>query len=125
MKEESDDEAVHGIRTSKFWPGSSSSRKRPRRNSDATAKEEGSDDETLPTLVDGKALAQENGMKDDMKAAARKAGVKRAKSTSPTKKFKREYAPPEAYAHLECLSDYLQEHLDGTPHSLVPLTTTN
>ena len=39
-----------------------------------------------------------------------------ARSTSPKKK--RGYAPPETYAHLNCLQDYLKEDLDGMSKSM-------
>ena len=35
-------------------------------------------------------------------------------TSSPVKKVKRGYAPPEQYAHLNYLQDYLQEGLDST-----------
>ncbi|KIP05776.1 hypothetical protein PHLGIDRAFT_128681 [Phlebiopsis gigantea 11061_1 CR5-6] len=110
MREESDEEEIaQGMRTSRFWPSISSSRKRVRRT--VTVKERDSDDETLPTLLDEKALTSPNEMQDDTKGSKRKTRAKRGGSSSPTK-VKREYAPPEVYAHLQFLSDHLQDHLD-------------
>lgn len=97
FKEEADDEQ-HGL-SSKFWSAGSTSSSRKR--AAVSKKEEDSD--TLPVLTESHA-----------EGAPKRKAKKHPKTPSP-KKVKREYAPPETYAHLECLSDYLGEHLDGAP----------
>ena len=95
FKEESDEDETSV--TSRFWPGSSGG---PRKRSRTTTKEE--EEEVLPTI-----------------SAPKERGRGRKKATvdgdtPAAKKLKREYAPPEAYAHLDYLNDYLKDHLDGT-----------
>ncbi|EKM60325.1 uncharacterized protein PHACADRAFT_203552 [Phanerochaete carnosa HHB-10118-sp] len=90
VKEESDTEDT---------PANSTSKRRVRRKD--ASKQEANDGDVLPTL-------RSTGTP---KIAAKRKVARKTTSLSPTK-VKREYAPPEAYAHLEYLTDYLKEHLD-------------
>jgi thymine-DNA glycosylase len=99
VKDESD---AGDALTSKFWSGNSSSWRRT--GSNTRTKEE--DDDALPALS------------DSPNKTSRKRKEAGHGSRPSLKKIKREYAPPEAYAHLEFLNDYLKDHLDGTYHHL-------
>lgn len=92
---------------SKFWSSSTGS---SRKRTGASAYTKGEDGDVLPTVS------------DSANQASRKR-KKTANGISPRlKRIKREYAPPEAYAHLEFLDDYLTDHLDGTYHRLGTFT---
>jgi hypothetical protein len=96
FKEESDEDEA--LTSSKFWSGSSSSRKRTRINT----RTEEADDDILPVVS------------SSAKKASRKRKTTMNGNSPRLKKIKREYAPPEVYAHLEPTNDYLKDHLDGT-----------
>lgn len=74
-------------------------------------KVESDNDDVLPALPLGPNSAAK---KTISTTSTKRRTTNKSSTSSPLKKVKREYAPPEIYAHLNCLSDYLQEHLDGT-----------
>ena len=80
-------------------------------------------DDVLPSLDDMQLKSELDlelpMLADDSPAVTRssrkRSGVKLEDSDTPSrKKLKRGFAPPEQYAHLSFLSDYIQDGLDGT-----------
>lgn len=108
LKEESDEECPpsSGL-TSRFWPGGPSTSRR------RATKEDSDNDDVLPTLPKTGSLGSAIAMERKQTVTPKRRATKPSGTPSPLKKVKRQYAPPETYAHLEYLSDYLQEHLDG------------
>ena len=88
----------------------------PQRRSPRITKQD-PDSETSHIEVFGKAVSPSSKSIREPPSTPRKRKFKGetgdAGASSSAKKPKRGYAPPEQYAHLNFLQDYLQENLDG------------
>lgn len=106
-------------------PPAVSLRRSPRKHTAPSVKEESEEDVRTPLgpFCDRRkrVLIKSKASGDELPSVAvpKRAGNKRkavkadTRARASPKKAKREYAPPEAYAHLETLHDWLGEYLDG------------
>lgn len=74
-------------------------------------------DDVLPSLDSVQTQAEKDTesslSRSVTKSSRKRSAVKLERSSPSDKKIKRSFAPPEQYAHLNMLQDYLQDSLDG------------